>query len=198
VKRIICGNDKNTYTVETDTDGIRNTSYKMDTYSMNQLDIFLKTKLNQVVQMCNIYYIAIAIKLDATMDYFKQCKNILTFAMANCKDDIPSDAAQDAQEDVDDGDLEVDDTLEDDDAFSDNSDDDDDDKDEDDSDDDGSDDEDDDSDDDKNDSDDSDDEKEDSNDLELEDMNLEDASSEDSDSTTSSGDSINDVDEALK
>lgn len=197
IKRIICGNDKNTYTVETDTDGIRNTSYKMDTYSMNQLDIFLKTKLNQVIQMCNIYYIAIAIKLDATMDYFKQCKNILTFAMANCKDDTPSDAAQDAQEDVDDGDLEVDDTLEDDDAFSDNSDDDDDDKDDDDSDDDDSDDEDDDKDDDKDDSDDLDDDKEDSNDLELEDMNLEDTSSEDSDSTTSSGDSINDLDEAL-
>ena len=192
IKRIICGNDKNTYTVDTDTDGIRNTDYKMDTYSMNQLDIFLKSKLNQVAQMCNIYYIAIAIKLDATMDYFKQCKNILTFAMANCKDEIPSDAAQDAQTDVDDdGELEVDDELEDKDAFSDDSDDDEDDDDhDDDSDDDESDDDD--------DEDDKDDSEEDKDDDDSDDYNLEDMSADTSDdSTESAGDSINDLDEAL-
>ena len=187
IKRIICGNDKNTYTVDTDTDGIRNTDYKMDTYSMNQLDIFLKSKLNQVAQMCNIYYIAIAIKLDATMDYFKQCKNILTFAMANCKDEIPSDVAQDAQTDVDDdGELEVDDELEDKDAFSDDSDDDEDD-----------DDHDDDSDDDESDDDDDEDDKDDSEE-DKDDYNLEDMSTDTSDdSTESAGDSINDLDEAL-
>lgn len=192
IKRIICGNEKNTYTVNTDTDGIRNTSYKMDTYSMNQLDIFLKSKLNQVAQMCNIYYIAIAIKLDATMDYFKQCKNILTFAMANCKDEIPSDAAQDAQDDVDDGELEVDDELEDKDAFSDDSDDN---EDDDDHDDDSDDDE---SDDDDEDHDDKDDSEEDKDDNDSDDYNLEDMSTDTSDdSTESSGDSINDLDEAL-
>lgn len=192
IKRIICGNDKNTYTVDTDTDGIRNTDYKMDTYSMNQLDIFLKSKLNQVAQMCNIYYIAIAIKLDATMDYFKQCKNILTFAMANCKDEIPSDVAQNAQTDVDDdGELEVDDELEDKDAFSDDSDDDEDDDDhDDDSDDDESDDDD--------DEDDKDDSEEDKDDDDSDDYNLEDMSTDTSDdSTESAGDSINDLDEAL-
>lgn len=192
IKRIICGNGKNTYTVDTDTDGIRNTDYKMDTYSMNQLDIFLKSKLNQVAQMCNIYYIAIAIKLDATMDYFKQCKNILTFAMANCKDEIPSDVAQDAQTDVDDdGELEVDDELEDKDAFSDDSDDDEDDDDhDDDSDDDESDDDD--------DEDDKDDSEEDKDDDDSDDYNLEDMSTDTSDdSTESAGDSINDLDEAL-
>lgn len=192
IKRIICGNDKNTYTVDTDTDGIRNTDYKMDTYSMNQLDIFLKSKLNQVAQMCNIYYIAIAIKLDATMDYLKQCKNILTFAMANCKDEIPSDVAQDAQTDVDDdGELEVDDELEDKDAFSDDSDDDEDDDDhDDDSDDDESDDDD--------DEDDKDDSEEDKDDDDSDDYNLEDMSTDTSDdSTESAGDSINDLDEAL-
>ena len=192
IKRIICGNDKNTYTVDTTTDGIRNTSYKMDTYCMNQLDIFLKTKINQVIQMCNIYYIAIAIKLDATMDYFKQCKNILTYAMANCSEDIPSDAAQDAQEDVDDdGELEVDDKLEDEDAFSDDDKNDEDDDDDEDSDEDDEDDSDDDEDDDKEDSD-NDDEDSDKDDYQLEDINM-----DSNDNEESAGDAVNDLDEAL-
>lgn len=189
IKRIICGNDKNTYTVDTTTDGIRNTDYKLDTYSMNQLDIFLKAKLNQVAQICNIYYIAIAIKLDATMEYFKQCKDILTYAMANSKEDIPSDAAQDAQEDVDDGELEIDDTLDksdDDNSDDDNSDDDD--KD----DEDGSDNDDDDEDDSDNNNTSSEDDS-DKDDYNLEDMSMDDDSSDSSDNS----EPLNDLDEAL-
>ena len=121
VKRIICGNSNNTFTVKTSTDGIRDTDYRMDSYAMNQVDIFLKAKINQVIQIANVYYIALAIKLDATMDYFKQCKDILTIAMAKCGEcsDVPSEAEKDAQDDVDDGNIEVDDHLDDKDAFTD-------------------------------------------------------------------------------
>ena len=121
VKRIICGNSNNTLTVKTSTDGIRDTDYRMDSYAMNQVDIFLKAKINQVIQIANVYYIALAIKLDATMDYFKQCKDILTVAMAKCGEcsDVPSEAEKDAQDDIDDGNIEVDDHLDDKDAFTD-------------------------------------------------------------------------------
>ena len=121
IKRIICGNSNNTLTVKTSTDGIRDTDYRMDSYAMNQVDIFLKAKINQVIQIANVYYIALAIKLDATMDYFKQCKDILTVAMAKCGEcsDVPSEAEKDAQDDVDDGNIEVDDHLDDKDAFTD-------------------------------------------------------------------------------
>ena len=121
IKRIICGNSNNTFTVKTSTDGIRDTDYRMDSYAMNQVDIFLKAKINQVIQIANVYYIALAIKLDATMDYFKQCKDILTVAMAKCGEcsDVPSEAEKDAQDDVDDGNIEADDHLDDKDAFTD-------------------------------------------------------------------------------
>ena len=121
IKRIICGNSNNTLTVKTSTDGVRDTDYRMDSYAMNQVDIFLKAKINQVIQIANVYYIALAIKLDATMDYFKQCKDILTVAMAKCGEcsDVPSEAEKDAQDDVDDGNIEVDDHLDDKDAFTD-------------------------------------------------------------------------------
>lgn len=119
IKRIICGNSNNTLTVKTSTDGIRDTDYRMDSYAMNQVDIFLKAKINQVIQIANVYYIALAIKLDATMDYFKQCKDILTVAMTKCGESETSEAEKDAQNDVDDGEIEVDDHLDDKDAFTD-------------------------------------------------------------------------------
>lgn len=119
IKRIICGNSNNTLTVKTSTDGIRDTDYRMDSYAMNQVDIFLKAKINQVIQIANVYYIALAIKLDATMDYFKQCKDILTVAMAKCGESENSEAEKDAQDDVDDGEIEVDDHIDDKDAFTD-------------------------------------------------------------------------------
>ena len=94
IKTIICGNDKNTLKIDTKTDGIKNTTYKLDTYGMNQVDLFLKAKINQIATMVNIYAIALSIKLDAISDYFDQCKDILAAAeMASVSD----------HEDIDDG-----------------------------------------------------------------------------------------------
>lgn len=80
---IICGNKNNTLKIDTPTDGIRNTTYKLDTYSMNQLDLFMKSKVNQIMEMINIYSIALSIKLDAITDYFEQCKDIIHMAELN-------------------------------------------------------------------------------------------------------------------
>lgn len=84
LKSFITNGDKNTYAVNTPTDGIRNTLYKLDSYTMNQLDLFMKTKINQLVQMANIYSIAFSVKLDATTQYYNQCKEILRMADMQC------------------------------------------------------------------------------------------------------------------
>ena len=83
IKDIICGNKNNTLKIDTPTDGIKNTTYKLDTYSMNQLDLFMKSKINQIIEMINIYSIALSIKLDAITDYFEQCKDIIHMAELN-------------------------------------------------------------------------------------------------------------------
>lgn len=84
LKSFMTNGEKNSYTVNTPTDGIRNTSYKLDTYTMNQLDLFMKTKINQVMQMANVYSIALSVKLDATTQYYNQCKEILRMADMQC------------------------------------------------------------------------------------------------------------------
>lgn len=84
---IIFGHKDNTLKVETSTDGIKNTIYRLDVYSMNQLDIFLKAKTGQIMQMCNLYTIALSIKLDVIVEYFEQCKDILNTAFASTADD---------------------------------------------------------------------------------------------------------------
>ena len=105
LKSFITNGDKNIYAVNTPTDGIRNTSYKLDTYAMNQLDLFMKTKINQLVQMANIYSIAFSVKLDATIQYYNQCKGILRMADMQCAG-VPDSKEDDT---VDGGDISDDD-----------------------------------------------------------------------------------------
>lgn len=80
---MITGSKDGKIVIDTPTDGIRNTSYKSDTYISNQLNIFLKSKVDQIVRMFNVYYIALSIKLDAATDYFNQCKEIINMAAMN-------------------------------------------------------------------------------------------------------------------
>lgn len=80
---MINGNKNGKVVINTKTDGIRDTSYKIDDYTSNQLNIFLKTKIDQIIRMCNLYYIALSIKLDSTVDYFNQCKEIISMAAMN-------------------------------------------------------------------------------------------------------------------
>lgn len=66
--------------IKTNTDGVANRDYQLDTYSMNQLDIFMKGKINQLSQLYNYYIIAVSIQLDAVIDYLTQNKDILVKA----------------------------------------------------------------------------------------------------------------------
>lgn len=63
--------------IKTETDGVIDRDYRLDTYSMNQLDLFLKNKINQMRKLLNVYSIAIGIKFDTAVDYIDQNIDIL-------------------------------------------------------------------------------------------------------------------------
>ena len=123
---MVTGTKLNKIIIDTKTDGIRNTSYKTDDYTSNQLCIFLKAKIDQIVRMCNLYYIALSIKLDATVDYFNQCKEILSVASMNCDSQTETtDSSDDSEPDYEYPELDSDDEDEDDDSDDDEDEDDD-------------------------------------------------------------------------
>lgn len=54
----------------------------LDKTSINKLDLFIKTKVNQVIQMSNIHSLAFSSKLDAIAECMKQDKGILYKALS--------------------------------------------------------------------------------------------------------------------
>lgn len=99
LKEILHCNKNHTLKIDTETDGIKNTTYSMDTYSMNQLDLFMKAKINQIMEMINIYTIAVSIKLDAITDYFEQCKDIIHIAEMSCNDSCDDNSSDNPEDD---------------------------------------------------------------------------------------------------
>lgn len=78
--------------IKTDTDGIIDRDYRLDTYSMNQLDLFLKNKINQIRKVLNVYCAAIGIKFDTAVDYIDQNIKILQIAKdMNCENEVDTD-----------------------------------------------------------------------------------------------------------
>lgn len=73
-------NQDNKLKIKTDTDGVIDRDYRLDTYSMNQLDLFLKNKINQMKKVLNVYSIAVGIKFDTAVDYIDQNIEILKMA----------------------------------------------------------------------------------------------------------------------
>lgn len=74
---MIFRNKSCTLRINTDQDGIRNRDYELNTYSMNQFNIFMKQKTLQISQICNMYMMAFSIKLDCIADYIIQNKDIV-------------------------------------------------------------------------------------------------------------------------
>lgn len=82
--------------IKTETDGVIDRDYRLDTYSMNELNLFIKNKCNQMKKILNIYSIAIGIKFDTAIDYIDQCIYILKSVKGydddkNLTDDCTSD-----------------------------------------------------------------------------------------------------------
>ena len=80
VQDMIFQNKSCTMKIDTDTDGVVNREYKLNTYSMNQFNIFMNTKASQVSQVANMYMVAFSIKLDSIVDFINQNKDILVKA----------------------------------------------------------------------------------------------------------------------
>lgn len=73
-------NQDNKLKIKTDTDGVINRDYRLDTYAMNQLDLFMNNKINQIRKVLNVYCAAIGIKFDTVVDYISQNIEILNTA----------------------------------------------------------------------------------------------------------------------
>ena len=109
-------NQDNKLIIDTDTDGIINRDYRLDTYSMNQLDLFMKNKINQIKKLLNVYSIAIGIKFDTAVDYINQNIDILRMAKEyDFKEDeeVSSEEPKDNEKPESDNDFELGDGVED-------------------------------------------------------------------------------------
>lgn len=70
--------------IKTDEEGVADASYRMNDYSMNQVNLFLTTKMSQIRELTNLYTIALSIKMDCIFKYLRQCVAIIDAASSCC------------------------------------------------------------------------------------------------------------------
>jgi len=86
------------FVVNTDVEGVANATYRMSDYSMNQINLFLTTKLSQIRELVNLYTVALSVKMDCIYKYFNQCVAMIN---ASCDEGETPDESQ-PEEDGDD------------------------------------------------------------------------------------------------
>ncbi len=107
-------NEDNKLHIQTQTDGVIDRDYRLDSYSMNQVDIFMKSKTSYISKVLNIYTIALGIKIDAIVDSINQSKDILR-SVKECNyeaediDNISDDQVQNPDDGIDDDQIQMDD-----------------------------------------------------------------------------------------
>lgn len=109
--------------IDSKTAGVQNREYDLNTYGVNQLDIFMKAKTNQITQALDMILIAISIKMDMIHEYLKRNIDIITkctepaCADGECKDseEEEEDSEEEKEDDDDDEEEEEDDDDEEDD-----------------------------------------------------------------------------------
>lgn len=69
--------------INSEDDGVETRDYRIDAFGMNQLNIFMKKKTDQLMQVINMYVVAYSIKADATVDFISQQLSILEKAKNN-------------------------------------------------------------------------------------------------------------------
>lgn len=92
--------------IETDAEGVEDKTYRLNDYSFNQMNMFISTKITQITELCNLYIIALTIKMDCIMKYLQQCKDIISTATDGI-DNTPNDDTDpgDAEQKLDDEEL---------------------------------------------------------------------------------------------
>ena len=98
-------NKDNKLKIKTDTDGIVDRDYRLDTYSMNQLDLFMKNKVSQIKKILNVFGVAVGIKFDTAVDYIDQNIEILkkakTYDSNKVEDGEDNELVEEPEDDVD-------------------------------------------------------------------------------------------------
>ena len=92
--------------IKTDAEGVEDKTYRLNDYSFNQMNMFISTKITQITELCNLYIIALTIKMDCIMKYLQQCKDIISTATDGI-DNTPNDETDpgDAEQELDDEEL---------------------------------------------------------------------------------------------
>lgn len=80
--------------IKTDVEGIEDKTYHLGSCAMNQMNQFITTKISQITELCNLYIIAITIKMDCIYKYLQQCKDIVDTAYAGI-DNTPNENSSD-------------------------------------------------------------------------------------------------------
>lgn len=75
--------------IKTDVDGVEDKTYRLNDYSFSQMNMFISTKISQITELCNLYMVAIGIKMDCIIKYLQQCKDIID-AAASGVDNTPN------------------------------------------------------------------------------------------------------------
>ena len=86
--------------IKTDVDGIEDKTYRLNEYSFNQMNMFISTKISQISELCNLYMVAIGIKMDCIIKYFQQCKDIIDTASHGVDNTPNTDGVDPGDEDI--------------------------------------------------------------------------------------------------
>ena len=87
--------------IKTDVDGVEDKTYRLNDYSFNQMNMFISTKTTQITELCNLYMVAMGIKMDCIIKYLHQCKDIIDTAVHGVDDTPNTDGVDPGDEDTD-------------------------------------------------------------------------------------------------
>lgn len=77
------------FVVKTDEEGVADGTYRLSDYSMNQINLFLTTKLSQIKELLNLYTVALSIKMDCIYKYMQQCVALINVSCDPCQAEAP-------------------------------------------------------------------------------------------------------------
>lgn len=87
--------------IKTDVDGVEDKTYRLNDYSFNQMNMFISTKTTQITELCNLYMVAMGIKMDCIIKYLHQCKDIIDTAVHGVDNTPNTDGVDPGDEDTD-------------------------------------------------------------------------------------------------
>ena len=100
--------------IKTDEEGVADATYRLSDYSMNQINLFLTTKLSQIRELVNLYTVALSIKMDCIFKYFNQCVAMINMSCSGAEElpdeSQPEDPTTNTTNDIPEDDVEMDDS----------------------------------------------------------------------------------------